>query len=82
MGEIADMMLDGMLCEGCGVYMHGEPPGHTRKCADCIRSYREESVHLKLQQKEKCQHCNKMIRKIGMRDHIRDVHLHVTKDVK
>lgn len=36
MGEIADMMLDGTLCEGCGELLDGEEPGHPRKCAFCV----------------------------------------------
>lgn len=49
MGEIADMMLDGTLCEGCGEIMddmidgHDEDedqdeddaPGYPRRCAAC-----------------------------------------------
>lgn len=45
MGEIADMMLDGTLCEGCGELMEDliddesdeldDPPGHPRRCASC-----------------------------------------------
>lgn len=34
MGEIADAMLDGTLCEGCGVYL-GEATGYSIKCQDC-----------------------------------------------
>lgn len=34
MGEIADAMLDGDLCEGCGEYMEGGS-GFTRRCAGC-----------------------------------------------
>lgn len=33
MGEIADMMLDGTLCEGCGVYLEGEANGYPRYCS-------------------------------------------------
>lgn len=36
MGEIAEMMLDGMLCERCGEYI-GEPCGYPRKCSDCSK---------------------------------------------
>ena len=32
MGEIADMMLDGTLCEGCGEYM-GEDTGYPTYCS-------------------------------------------------
>lgn len=37
MGEIADMMLDGTLCEGCGEYLDDEDgDGVPRYCsADC-----------------------------------------------
>lgn len=36
MGEIADMMLDGTLCEGCGVYLEDEDSdGVPRRCAGC-----------------------------------------------
>jgi len=34
MGEIVEMILEGILCEHCGVYI-GEPVGHVRYCEDC-----------------------------------------------
>jgi len=34
MGEIAEMHLDGTLCECCGVYL-GEAVGYPRRCAAC-----------------------------------------------
>lgn len=34
MGDIAEMMLEGTLCEGCGVYM-GEGDGYPVRCEDC-----------------------------------------------
>ncbi len=34
MGEIADAMLDGELCEWCGVDL-GSNVGHTRRCGWC-----------------------------------------------
>jgi hypothetical protein len=37
MGEIADMMLSGLLCERCGVFMGGDEPGHPVVCEDCKR---------------------------------------------
>lgn len=41
MGEIAEMMLDGTLCQQCGVTMpgvdeDGEAPGYPQTCADCL----------------------------------------------
>ena len=35
MGDIADMMLDGTLCEGCGEFLDEDSPGHSRRCSDC-----------------------------------------------
>ena len=37
MGEIAEMMLDGTMCEGCGEFMDigGEPAGYPVRCAAC-----------------------------------------------
>lgn len=34
MGDIADMMLDGDLCEGCGEYI-GPGDGYRRLCSAC-----------------------------------------------
>lgn len=34
MGEIAEMMLDGTLCECCGVYL-GDADGLPCRCASC-----------------------------------------------
>lgn len=36
MGEAAEMMLDGILCEGCGEWMgDDEAPGYPRRCPAC-----------------------------------------------
>lgn len=35
MGEISEMMLDGTLCEGCGVFLNDDPPGYPCRCPDC-----------------------------------------------
>lgn len=41
MGDIAEMMLEGILCEGCGEYM-GAACGHPRKCGGCSgNAYRD-----------------------------------------
>ena len=37
MGEIAEMMLDGTLCEGCGEFM-GDDVGYPRRCSSCSGS--------------------------------------------
>lgn len=47
MGEVADDVLAGLMCETCGVWMPDvlkrgsklfeNPPGHPRKCPDCVK---------------------------------------------
>ena len=34
MGEVAEMMLEGILCEGCGEYL-GDGAGFPQRCAGC-----------------------------------------------
>lgn len=34
MGELSDMVIDGVLCELCGVYI-GDSVGYPRKCVNC-----------------------------------------------
>ena len=34
MGDIADAVIEGMMCELCGVYL-GIGPGYPRQCEDC-----------------------------------------------
>jgi hypothetical protein len=44
MGEIAEMMLDGTMCQGCGVWLHdGEDgPGYPGYCSSCEPDDEEE----------------------------------------
>lgn len=80
MGEIAEMMLDGTLCEGCGVYL-GASDGPVR-CRDCRPSKAEQKAaniarmqaEHAFQKKGKCPTCGKRVRLVGMADHQRDVH--------
>lgn len=41
MGEIAEMMLDGTLCEGCGVYLGCEDFDAPMLCEDCAKDRRK-----------------------------------------
>ena len=34
MGDMADMFLDGTLCESCGIIL-GDGPGYPRRCVEC-----------------------------------------------
>ena len=51
MGEIADMMLDGDLCEGCGEYMGGGS-GYARRCYSCRASEKRNSRRSKVSEDE------------------------------
>ena len=76
MGEVADMMLDGTLCECCGVWMgDGEAPGYPRRCRDC-RTPIEAAFAMKRQiaAKVKCPACGKRVKATGLADHTRAVH--------
>jgi hypothetical protein len=42
MGEIADMHLDGTLCQYCGDFMHVRPPGYPVTCQDCQKGEESE----------------------------------------
>lgn len=48
MGDIADMMIEGILCQRCGVLMDdmteegAKAPGYPRDCADCLADSEEE----------------------------------------
>lgn len=35
MGEIAEMMIDGTMCQQCGVYIESPSMGIPRTCRDC-----------------------------------------------
>lgn len=35
MGEIADLMVNGDICEGCGVELEGVGEGFPRRCPGC-----------------------------------------------
>jgi hypothetical protein len=35
MGEIAEMVIVGILCERCGVLIDGETTGYPRQCDSC-----------------------------------------------
>lgn len=69
MGEIAEMMLDGTLCEGCGEWFgDGKAPGYARYHKGC-RPVTPPPV-----KKHKCPECGRKVKPTGLTDHIRDAH--------
>jgi hypothetical protein len=46
MGEIADQILNGDMCEGCGEWM-GEGDGYPRRCPGCLHEENEAKEKIK-----------------------------------
>ncbi len=71
MGEVAEMMLDGTLCEACGAFI-GQPTGYPRCCRHCQREQQvEQQAALP---RVACPRCGKRIKATGLKDHLRDAH--------
>ena len=82
MGEIADLMLDGEICEGCGMELDDGAPGYPRRCFSCAKlekEYRDHKPPEPLKKpnpmpKVRCPMCNKTVSPRGIVDHLLDVH--------
>ena len=77
MGEIADMMLDGTLCEGCGEYI-GSDAGYPQYCSDECAADRGALVYKTPTPDGKPFRCNDCFRRFGSDEaraqHRRDKH--------
>lgn len=38
MCEVKEIMLVGLFCEGCGVFIDANPKGQPQKCEDCFEN--------------------------------------------
>jgi endogenous inhibitor of DNA gyrase (YacG/DUF329 family) len=85
MGEIAEMMLDGTMCEGCGEFMDDiiagdDAPGFPRYCsARCARDRGASPELVKAGKEwsrptEKCPHCGKHLNPGGTAQHVAAKH--------
>lgn len=88
MGLIAEMMIDGTLCQVCGVYIEGEACDFPRSCKECAKDQREagrdmrktglggyqDHGRLKTKPNTPCPHCGKKVQDAGLADHLRDRH--------
>lgn len=90
MGEIAEMMLDGTLCEGCGVFLNAEPAGYPCRCSSCAaeakteRAARNVAANQKKHAEQKkipCSVCGRKVKTIGMPNHMKDAHPAVQQQV-
>ena len=66
MGEIAEMMLGGEMCEQCGDWL-GDGDGYPRLCSACEHDQKRED-------KVRCKHCGKKVKEVGLEQHMRDKH--------
>ena len=76
MGEIADLMISGEICEGCQCELDGDAPGHPRYCAGCAPRDADCSYPKvpSISSKVRCTVCGKKVKRAGEADHMRDVH--------
>lgn len=77
MGDIADMILEGLLCEGCGAYIDDDSDGVPRRCGDCQRFDAQEARSRPAKAsapKTNCPTCNRRVKLAGLADHQRDAH--------
>lgn len=70
MGEIAEMMLDGTLCEGCGVYMAGGGHSVPQRCGNCELDDAQPAPSARVA----CKECGRAVKFAGLADHMRDAH--------
>lgn len=78
MGEVADMMIDGEMCQYCGDFI-GDAVGYPRSCDDCAS---EDDVKLEKTRKIiktnlakiKCPECGKKVAESGLNQHIAAKH--------
>lgn len=72
MGEIAEMMLDGTLCEGCGVFLDGDAEGFPRRCEDCrdCEYEAESNAGMPMVGRIRCAHCSRTVAAAGLKDHM------------
>lgn len=77
MGEIAEMMLDGTLCESCGVFLEASGPGYPRRCRSCSGAHDRTEARFSQPSnpaKVACKVCGRHVKAVGLADHMRDRH--------
>ena len=72
MGDIADMMLEGFMCQYCGEILDGK--GYPTICRACQDEMGVDEFGEKIAKKVKCPHCNKRVKESGLQQHIEAKH--------
>lgn len=81
MGEIADLIINGALCELCGGFV-GDEVGYSRLCPSCAKEDEAGKANCTSKDgrpiyrpgKTNCPECNKLVSCIGLDQHVKDAH--------
>jgi hypothetical protein len=76
MGEYADLMLEGCLCQSCGELL-GEGDGFPEYCSACQSEMGVDRAGQLKPIKIQCPYCKKKVKDAGLAMHIRDVHKNI-----
>lgn len=71
MGEYADMILEGDVCQVCMCALDGSLGEFPQTCRECASAERREKS---IAQKVACKTCGKRVKLAGVNDHMRVVH--------
>lgn len=72
MGDIADMILEGNMCQYCGEIL--DPKGYPAVCAACQQEMGIDEYGNKRPEKVQCPKCGKRVKKVGLGMHMIDKH--------
>jgi len=73
MGDIADQIINGEICQMC-CCGEGEGRGYPYTCSDCDQPVYQSTQGATGKGKCSCPICNKRVRKIGLQGHVKDCH--------
>ncbi len=73
MGDIADMILDGQMCQTCGEIL-GQGDGYPVFCRACMPDNKRIGPAPPNPKKTNCPICNKRVKKTGLGMHMSAVH--------
>ncbi len=78
MGDIADLMLEGDMCETCGELLEGM--GFPQKCPSCLKEDKQEATNPQhhamrgTAPKVQCPKCQKWVAEAGLKQHTEAKH--------
>lgn len=80
MGDIADQIVNGDICQTCCC---GEGPGegYPFTCDECSDQFEVKDSPRAGKGKTKCPVCKKTVRKVGLQDHAKTVHPKYTQEI-